>query len=384
MSRSMLALACVVAVLALPAPLRGGDPLTVTCAAEPRDGVHDVTLQPVWTIPAETGDYLFGRLVDARVDRDGKLCLVDYQLKNLKVLAPDGTWLRTIGREGEGPGECLDARQVFLRADGAYGLLQAVPGAIVWLNPDGTPAGRLRVGGDPTESAAFTAVGWAVQTGEGIYAWTIQALEREGGQRMRTQVVRLAPDGALGAPLYEPPEAGDDAVGADGVLNEGLAYDIWARRWCPTAAGGIWVAPERNRYVLQYWLAGELRLVVERPGYLQIERTEAVRRQVRAGLSHKGWSGDRLRVGAAAPVVEAVSAFDDGDLWVVLDRGGHGPPAEPAIVCDIFSPEGTWLRQVRCHAGHPLDRWRLLDRTHVIELGREAGTVTLFEIPAAS
>ena len=127
------------------------------CGAKPLHGTRDVEFHQVWERPAESADYLIGRLADGRRDTHGNILLVDRQLKDLKVFAPDGVWLRTIGREGEGPGECDDARKVFLRPDGDIGLLQAVPGTIVWFHDDGTPAERVRIGGEPTVNITLTA-----------------------------------------------------------------------------------------------------------------------------------------------------------------------------------------------------------------------------------
>lgn len=379
MRHPVLALAAVAAALAIGAAVVAA-PVTVTCPPEPAQGVQESSLRTIWEVPGETEDYLFGRLMDARLDRDGNVCLVDFQLKNLKIFAPDGTWLRTLGREGEGPGECRDARRLFLRADGAYGILQGVPGAIVWLRPDGTPDRTTRVGGEVADDEGFLAVGWAIQAGgDAIYAWTNRFIEREGAQQMQERVVRLAPDGRLGPTLYEPP-AMADAV-QDDVLHEERLHNIWEMRWCPGADGSLWVAPERDRYLLQNWADGELRREVLRPGYRSLERTEAEREAVAERLGGQGWSEDRLRVGKTAPVVRRLRLGDGGDLWALLDQGGHAPRGGFLAVFDVFSPAGEWLRQVRWRADVALASWVVLDDTRLVGVREgpegESGTLVL-------
>ncbi|MBK8167324.1 MAG: hypothetical protein IPK64_15385 [bacterium] len=344
-----------------------GAPVKVDCGAQPRHGTRDVGLRRVWERPAETADYLCGRLADARRDAHGNILLVDNQLKDLKVFAPDGAWLRTIGREGEGPGECSDARKVFLRPGGDMGLLQAVPGAIVWFQVDGTPAGRVRIGGDPTVNVALTAAAWAFQMGDEIFVWTDQLRSGDEYSDPAKRVVRLAPDGALGATIYAPPAEPEQAT--DELPEEG--YQVWAGRWCPGAGGGIWVAPERDRYVLQLWQDGVLRREVRRD-YEPVKRDEAGRELVRENMRSAGWREDSYRVAATAPVVASLRPAADGNLWVRLDRGGQLPPDHPLAIFDVFSPAGEWLEQIRWHVAPPLGRWLILDDRSLVMM-REDG-----------
>ena len=66
--------------------------------------------------------------------------MLDSQLNEVQVYAPDGEYLRTIGREGEGPGEFRAAFNLLLLPSGNIGVLQAFPSKIIGLTPDGNPA----------------------------------------------------------------------------------------------------------------------------------------------------------------------------------------------------------------------------------------------------
>ena len=120
-------------------------PLKIQQADEPLEGRFDLVLETIWEQPTEDADYLVGRMTHAVLDTAGHLCIVEYQQKCLFLFDLEGNWLRTLGREGDGPGELRDARQVFLQ-DGRFGLLQAFPGSMVWLNADGTPHGKILFG----------------------------------------------------------------------------------------------------------------------------------------------------------------------------------------------------------------------------------------------
>lgn len=68
----------------------------------------DITLNEVLVIGAEEADsteYLFGSLTSVVPGPDGHIYVADRQTSNIRVFDPSGTYVRTLGRRGEGPGE---------------------------------------------------------------------------------------------------------------------------------------------------------------------------------------------------------------------------------------------------------------------------------------
>ena len=120
-----------------------------TLVVEKEARVEVQTLEQVWEQPAEDSDFLLASLTDAAFDPSGNICIVDFRQKNLHIFDPQGNWLHTYGREGEGPGEFRDARKLFFDGD-RYGVLQGYPAAIVWLNADGSASTKISISGhDP-------------------------------------------------------------------------------------------------------------------------------------------------------------------------------------------------------------------------------------------
>ncbi|MFB6098945.1 MAG: 6-bladed beta-propeller, partial [Salinibacter sp.] len=67
--------------------------------------------------------YFFGEIADVAVRGDGRIYVADEGAAQVKVLAPDGTFQDTIGREGEGPGEFRRISEVVIpRSDSLYAL----------------------------------------------------------------------------------------------------------------------------------------------------------------------------------------------------------------------------------------------------------------------
>ena len=71
--------------------------------------------EEILTIGEAAGDanYQFGQITGVDVMSDGRIAVLDAQAQRVQVYGPDGTWQRTIGGPGNGPGE-LSAQAVAL------------------------------------------------------------------------------------------------------------------------------------------------------------------------------------------------------------------------------------------------------------------------------
>jgi hypothetical protein len=75
--------------------------------------------------PAAEGDYAFGEVRDFVVDDAGAIYVLDRKNSNIKVFDPSGKYLRTIGRQGQGPGELESPRALSInRAADELAVLQ--------------------------------------------------------------------------------------------------------------------------------------------------------------------------------------------------------------------------------------------------------------------
>lgn len=129
-----------VALLRRPAlPLALFAPLSLACgdAAEApgrAGGAHDpagtdITLTPamedLYTVGAVEGEdwEIFGRIRSVDFDENGNLHILDSQADRVVVVGPDGDFVRTVGKPGEGPGEFSSLRDLVVYRDGSYAAL---------------------------------------------------------------------------------------------------------------------------------------------------------------------------------------------------------------------------------------------------------------------
>jgi len=74
-----------------------------------------VKLEHLWTVGGDTEDEdeFFGVIADIEIDNSGNVYLLDSQLAEVKIYTKDGELIRTIGREGEGPGSSVSPTPCF-------------------------------------------------------------------------------------------------------------------------------------------------------------------------------------------------------------------------------------------------------------------------------
>ena len=100
-------------------------------------------LPEVWRLggDSENEDEFFGVISDIDIDAQGNVYLLDSQLSTVKIYNKDGALVRSIGREGEGPGEFRRPVSMFFTKEDKAAVIQMMPGKIVLLTKEGVPAG---------------------------------------------------------------------------------------------------------------------------------------------------------------------------------------------------------------------------------------------------
>lgn len=79
----------------------------------------------------------FGDIRGVEAASDGAIYVLDYLASEVKTYSPDGEYLRTIARRGEGPGEILEANGIRLSGDTLLWIHDHSQWAIIGVDPNG-------------------------------------------------------------------------------------------------------------------------------------------------------------------------------------------------------------------------------------------------------
>jgi hypothetical protein len=329
--------------------------LHVRNGAEPRDGVEQLRLQEIWRAGDADDEVLFG-LVTRVVENDaGELLVLDAQLSRVHVYDRDGRHLRTLFGEGEGPGEVRGPRDIVLLGDGRVGVVQEVPGKLIFVDRENTPAGELRIGGPGVAHGGMCQTFSAFAGGDLLLvAGFVQSPGSVQGHMIQTSF--LGRFDAEGREIASFCRTENDIDFADFTFDENrhLASYWWNAAVGPD--GRVYVAPRLDRYEIHVFDGdGRLERVIER-AYEPWRRTTADRQRF-VGIVEAIYADAPIDVGVAPsdfePAIVAIQrglrVHADGTIWVLTTHGIRDQ--EPGVMAtfDVFSPSGEYLRRSVVH-----------------------------------
>ena len=114
-----------ISVLTLAASTALADPVIVKNGAEPAHGVQQLHMEEMWRVGgADDEENFFGLITLAEMGPDGLVYVMDAQLCQVFVYDDEGTLVKTLFRQGDGPGEIRQPRDMVIMPDGSVGLVQ--------------------------------------------------------------------------------------------------------------------------------------------------------------------------------------------------------------------------------------------------------------------
>ena len=334
----------------------------------PCEPARTVQLEELWRFGGEDCDILLGTITEATTDAQGNVYLLDTQLCHVLVISPEGEYLGSLSREGEGPGEVSRPRDVVCLPDNSVGLLELFPAKIVKLSPEGEPRGTLIVGGDEAPEGGFTSASRCVYRGGTFMVAGQRLLSSQTGQNRVMYLCRLADSGEELVRYREATMTLDfqnlcfveremepgfhlaNAVGPDGRVYAPQAWD---------------------RYAIEVFLPdGTLDRVIERE-FENRKRTEQELRRINAlfdaSESNIPYEVSR-KIEPSPAVVSGLHVDPAGNLWVLHSRSAEECPAGVMQTYDLFDPTGRYLRQVAiaCEGDPEYDGIEFLDDGRVL------------------
>lgn len=310
--------------------------------AEPE--IADLT--ELWRAGGEDDEIFFGSVASIRSDPDGNILILDGQLSEVHVYAPDGEHLRTVFREGDGPGEIRQPNDMFVTADGTVCVLQGFPGKIVKVGSDGLPAGEVKYtlgDGSPPPMGVLTR---GFDLPDGIILCGIR-MAFSGAISQQTYHLTICTDaGTKRIALVEKENPIDYS---DFEMTEAGLDFIW-NRVAVGKDGTIYTAPGRNSYEIKVFDTTGTPVRTIKREYSQdlrsSEENKDARRILEAIAAYYPRPPVRYGTEKTAPAIAGMWVTDDGRLWVQTGDAHRSTPAGSWMVLDVFNPEGEFEKQI--------------------------------------
>ena len=333
-------------------------------------------------------EYLFGTVGSIAVNDDRTVYVLDTQAQEIRVFDATGSYIETLGRRGEGPGELRQAEAIALLPDGR----------LVVRDPGNS---RVQVyGPGPGETAEWGYRATTDYTDEPMYTdargRTLLVTRDQSREDFTWQLIFLGPDGT---PLDTVPQPSSDyeppTLTAELVTGNSSSSTSTLVPFSPTFA---WALHPSGHFLTG--LATEYRIELGRDdGVLRIERDyepvpvsagergffrEMITQQMRG--TQPDWSWDGPPIPDYKPPFLQLHPGRDGRIWALPwptwdfsesdERDPADPPAGPMMNLvwasyDVFDEDGTFLGTVQAPEGFSALPVPVFDGDHVWAVSRD-------------
>ncbi len=291
-----------------------------------------------------SSEHVLGNIRKVVADAEGRIFLLDDQVKHLLVFAGDGTYLGAWSDEGDGPGEFREATDLVVGPEGQIGICLGFPGRIDFLDRTGEPWGRrIRPLEDLRADGALYAVLAAQINGERLVTLN-QILSKEPGVedfQLKLVVSRL--DGTREKLIWE-----KFTTVSVNFFRETDDYRVFQFGW-ETIADRVFLAPERNDYHIEVFdLEGRsvgtiIRDVEGRKRTAEdIARLTSHMEKIKRRNPNFQWSLEER----ARPIRE-IHSFGNREVWVEVNREPDTLPPNALCVLDAYDLDGNSLGTVQ-------------------------------------
>jgi hypothetical protein len=338
--------AVVLAGAGLAPAARAGEAPTVHSTA-PLQPPRTVQLEELWRVGGDDADLMFGLMVDATCDDAGNVYLMDQQLDTVTVVAPDGTVLRQLFREGEGPGEIRTPQGIACLPDGRIALVQQFPGKLIMVDRENEPAGTLTISGGGADREGFTAIAGCSARCEVFLVAGMFQVPAQSSMTRTSYVASIDVTDGTELRRYRVHDTVLDFTQAR-LVERDMVAPCYTHALGPE--GRVYFARDWREYAIEVVSPdGVLERVISRD-FEPLQRSQRERDRVDELFEVQASRLSFPITWEIEPTEQYVSGLHvttDGTLWVAHNRSTHDLPEGIFTEYDTFDPQGRWRQRVR-------------------------------------
>jgi len=303
----------------------------------------------------DTGPTSFNYIKSIAVDAKGRMFIYDRQAKEIRVFGTDGTFQKTIGRVGSGPGELRDAEGIAFARDGMLWMRDAANARLTVFDAEG----------------AYRH-GWTMTFCSSQGPWNPQMDNRgrlldvdcmvKGGEARGDAILGYHLDRTRIDTIADMPACGTRALADAGtfITKSGTRTTYRSIPYAPTymtalgPAGEVWCVANSASYSITRIVPGSRDTLRVSRRVTSTPLSDEERKTIITQLSVNTPGGlEMARVPKSKPAIARVVADGDGRLWVMRSA------ANDSYELDVIDPKGQViatmsLGQVKTSSWTPL------------------------------
>ena len=325
-------------------------------------------MDEVWRAGAnEDEDFMFGVIGEVLRDKDGNLYFLDTQQNEIFKFSPDGRYLKSITRNGEGPGEISLCYFCDFWSDSAMGCLNIFPQGFVRFDLEGTPLSSLKTTPLPDLGSEETISLFKFTRRDGFMVSSGRHFMFENGESTQieflssfdedvNEVHRFAQN-PTGYNFRKPITVDEDA--------DFIPYSSWALG----SQGEVYLAPGRTGFLIEVRdCLGNLKREIHRQWHPE-KRNKEEKSEAKNQWSFST-NGDKLPEISYKisdfPTTIMTMQWIDQNLWVTTSKTIKKSKVKQIQIVDVFDKEGHLLEERSFNLPFDSDK----DQLHWLDGGR--------------
>lgn len=321
---------------------------TVTNPPEPSTGRVEARLDELFSLGgySEADEEFFGVVANAILDDEGNSYFLDEQLSEIRVFDEQGNYLRSFGRDGEGPGEFRSAREMLLLPDGSVGVIYGQQSRMATYGLDGT------IGEDRSlmpEGTRFSFLMGAQSRGGQIVLQQAASTIQDAELTTTNSMVGIDAEGNV---THTYSETSNTQKLQSDRISISISSDDFANAWVLLEDGSLALNQSPDEYRIDILGPDGQTIRTITRDYEPLRRSDEEMERLRRERQERRDSGrgevDPDDVDPMYSVIQSMHVGPDGQLWVMTARGrfGEGVPEDTLGTFDVFDSEGRFVRQV--------------------------------------
>ena len=346
MKSSFLWIAVAATVFLVPsASALGEEAPRIVNGNEPEHGTTTLELEPLWTIGGSDDGVLLGTIERVLTLDDGRVFLLDSQLSHVLECSPDGKVVRQLGHTGEGPGELTNPRDLVRFDDGTLGLVKVFPGQLVMLDPDGLPAGVIKLKADDAPGGFVTMHRALHAGGNLLLGGSIMTMNPD--LPVQTRTFFLGRFDREGNKTVEYVQADATFDMRKGKLLESWQEFVWSRMGV-ASDGTVVVCIPRDEFELSWFAPDGTLLRTATLPFKPWPRNQIAHDRMQGILQRQAdhMPGTEAVVASTEPVVVDLMVRGNGDVWCLTSRSMW--EAEDGVFAsyEVIDEAGHYMQRV--------------------------------------
>jgi hypothetical protein len=336
--------------------------------AEPMLPPLELDGQLLWSVggDSEEDEQLLGAIIEIVLDDQHRSYLLDTQLSIVKVFDRGGNFVRSFGREGDGPGEFRRPTGMFYHKTTGLGVIQPMPARIVMFDTGGEPLQEFPIPGE----SSFMSVSDIKGAGDNLLMALTSTSFKDGQASIHGQLLFVSPSGQVLGSVWD---RENRHSAAKVTFRDGT--DELMPKYQAGPNGRVYLSPHYDKYeILVYDSQGNQTQVISRE-YETRRRSDAEMKEMKERFEKSTANMPAVvefKVNPEERDIGSILVRDNGELWVGSSRSMHDPVAGKFGTFEVFDPQGRYLRNVSVTADYDQKRdtmFFLKDRLYIVKEG---------------